>query len=177
MNIRTIEVCPYREDWPQAFAKEKAAILSVLPKNMRLQIHHIGSTSVPGLSAKPIIDLLMEVDSLEELDQLAPKLEQLGYLVKGEFGIPGRRYFQKGEIERSHQLHAFEFNSYGAKRHLAFRDYLRQFAEHRQAYAAIKLEGARLYRFDPAAYVAHKNDFIQLHEQKALLWAEAQENN
>ncbi|WP_253271335.1 GrpB family protein [Saprospira grandis] len=59
MNIRTIEVCPYREDWPQAFAKEKATILSILPKNMLVQIHHIGSTSVPGLSAKPIIDLLI----------------------------------------------------------------------------------------------------------------------
>lgn len=172
MNIRTIEVCPYQEDWPLAFAKEKAAILSVLPQNMRVQIHHIGSTSVPGLSAKPIIDLLMEVDSLAKLDQAAPKLEQLGYLVKGEFGIPGRRYFQKGEINRSHQLHAFVLDSYGAKRHLAFRDYLRQFAEHRQAYEAIKLEGARLYRLDPAGYVAHKNDFIQLHEQKALAWAQ-----
>jgi len=174
MNIRTIEVYPYQKDWPQAFAKEKAAILNILPKNLMAKIHHIGSTSVPGLSAKPIIDLLMEVDSLEELDQSANKLEQLGYLVKGEFGIPGRRYFQKGEIERSHQLHAFVHNSYGAKRHLAFRDYLRQFSEHRQAYEAIKLEGARLYRLDPAAYVAHKNDFIQLHEQKALSWAQEQ---
>ncbi|WP_233090623.1 GrpB family protein [Vibrio sp. IB15] len=107
MSSRVIEVVDYRPSWADDFSDEKVLLESVLNSVNVVAIHHIGSTSVKGLCAKPIIDILLEVKSLEELDKNNNLMESLGYEVKGEFGIAGRRYFQKGGIQRSHQVHAF----------------------------------------------------------------------
>ncbi|TOF71387.1 GrpB family protein, partial [Vibrio parahaemolyticus] len=107
MSSRVIEVVDYRPSWANEFSDEKVLLESALNSANVVAIHHIGSTSVKGLCAKPIIDILVEVKSLEELDKNNNLMESLGYEVKGEFGIAGRRYFQKGGIQRSHQVHAF----------------------------------------------------------------------
>lgn len=108
--MRIIEVVDYNEDWPRLFEIEKQLITSSLPIE-NIGVHHIGSTAVSGLAAKPIIDILLEVVEIEVLDSYNEVFESIGYECKGEFGISGRRYYQKGESKRSHQVHAFRKNS------------------------------------------------------------------
>ncbi|EHP3974513.1 hypothetical protein BS623_23665 [Vibrio parahaemolyticus] len=170
MNSRVIEVVDYRPSWANEFSDEKVLLESVLNSANVVAIHHIGSTSVKGLCAKPIIDILVEVKSLEELDRNNNLMESLGYEVKGEFGIAGRRYFQKGGIQRSHQVHAFLVESPEANRHIAFRDYLIHFPEIALHYGNLKREGASICNNDVGVYCNHKDSFIKEHEANALRW-------
>ncbi|AXQ99255.1 GrpB family protein [Pseudoalteromonas piscicida] len=165
-----IAVVSYNSDWPHQFNKEKQVILAHLSKANVAALHHIGSTSVPQLCAKPIIDMLLEVNDLDKLDIESEKLSDLGYEVMGEFGIAGRRYFRKGIVSRTHHLHAFLAGSDGVKRHLAFRDYLITFPDIATQYAKVKQEAVNACNQDMEKYIAFKNDFIQYHEQHALLW-------
>lgn len=170
-----VEVVAYRPDWQADFDQEQALITEQLSSHNVAGIHHIGSTSVPGLWAKPLIDILLEVHSLALLDQETERLVRLGYEAMGEFGIPERRFFRKGSAtQRTHHLHAFLAGSPQVKRHLAFRDYLRAFPEIRDEYAAVKREGARLCQNEMARYISHKNDFILHHEAQALCWQAAE---
>ncbi|GKI89501.1 hypothetical protein NUBL21978_05280 [Klebsiella pneumoniae] len=123
MNMRILTVVDYDEMWPTLFENERTLLQMTLGKVIS-RIHHIGSTSVPGLSAKPVIDILIEVANLEELDSLNQAMEGVGYTVRGENGILNRRYFTKGGSQRSHHIHAFTTGDAQIIKHLAFRDYL-----------------------------------------------------
>ena len=169
MSQRIIEVIPYQAVWAEQFAHEKAQLEQALT-GLKTCIHHIGSTAVPGLSAKPIIDILLECESLSQLDSYNAQMESLGYLPKGEFGIPRRRYFQKGGDARSHHLHAFVFGDPHVVRHLAFRDYLIAHPSIANAYAQLKQQGAEWANHDSEKYCDYKNDFVQEHERKAMAW-------
>ena len=127
-----VTVSDYDPAWPEAYARERKAITGILGDNC-LAIYHIGSTSVPGLPAKPIIDIMAAVRSLEQVDEAARDFAGIGYESCGEFGIPGRRYLRKGGDERTHQLHIFQagdWNNIG--RHLAFRDFMRSHEKERE---------------------------------------------
>ncbi|PSJ47658.1 hypothetical protein C7H85_02170 [Zobellella endophytica] len=169
MSLREIVVRPYCACWPGIFIQEKAAIEHALG-DVGLAVHHIGSTAVPGLMAKPIIDILLVVDSLARLDRASPRLEAQGYEAKGEFGMPGRRYFPKGGLDRTHQIHAFEQGSGHIERHLAFRDYLIAFPDIAAQYQALKQRVAASCGNDLARYCQGKDDFIKTHEALALAW-------
>ena len=97
--MRKIVVVDYRPEWAEAFEREAARIANVLGENM-VAIHHIGSTSVPGLCAKPIIDIMPVVRDIGAVDECNEGFIALGYTPMGEFGIPGRRYFHKGGDEQ-----------------------------------------------------------------------------
>ncbi|MBO8125181.1 GrpB family protein, partial [Escherichia coli] len=101
--MRILTVVDYDDMWPTLFENERS-LLQVTLGHVISQIHHIGSTSVPGLSAKPVIDILIEVTNLDELDSLNQAMERAGYTVRGENGISNRRYFTKGENQRSHHI-------------------------------------------------------------------------
>lgn len=119
-----ITVVNYDPEWPSKYVRERDYITEILKENC-ISIYHIGSTSVPGLAAKPIIDIMAVVRSLEKVDTVAEKFSEIGYEYLGEFGITGRRYLRKGGDERTHQIHIFQaddWNNIG--RHLAFRDYM-----------------------------------------------------
>lgn len=103
--------------------KEEAAKLQTIFGNEIVDIHHIGSTSVPGLKAKPIIDIMPVVRDINTVDNYNIYMQEIGYEPKGENGIPKRRYFQKGGENRTHHVHIYQTGSYEIKRHLAFRDY------------------------------------------------------
>ncbi|GAB5562507.1 MAG: GrpB family protein [Synoicihabitans sp.] len=166
-----IEVIPYRSEWEEAFGLEKNAILALGISGI-VQIHHIGSTSVMGLAAKPIIDIMLETESLEALDQNKARFASLNYEVMGEFGIAGRRYFRKGGMYRTHQIHAFKSGDANLLRHLAFRDYLREHPEVRREYGDLKIQVASQCNHDIDRYCEGKADFITFHEAKALGWRE-----
>ena len=163
-----VEVVPYNENWPKEFEKEKLALYEMLG-SVVTKIHHIGSTSVPGLSAKPIIDILMEVESLDVLDSNSDRFESMGYEVKGEFGISGRRYYRKGGQKRTHQIHAFKKNDAHVFRHLAFRDYIKSHPAIMKEYEALKIKLASVCENDIERYCAGKDEFIKFHEAKACL--------
>ena len=118
---RIIEVVPYDPEWPTRFREAAQQIKVALGDNC-IEIHHIGSTSVVGLSAKPVIDMLPVVHDIMQVDQANRMMASHGYNALGEYGIPFRRYFQKGNNMRTHQAHVFEIGNPEIERHLKFRD-------------------------------------------------------
>ena len=169
MNTRTIEVVEHQSQWQQQFAQERDSLKRILGNNA-VNIHHIGSTSVPGLAAKPIIDILIEVTSLKQLDAANIKLQDIGYIAKGENGIVGRRYFQKGQHIRTHHVHAFESRDPHLVRHLAFKRYLEAHLDVKNEYSDVKKRAAKMCDNEPQLYMNLKNDFITEHEKRAVSW-------
>lgn len=164
-----VEVVAYDPTWVEAFEREQALIDAALGEVCRV-VHHIGSTSVPGLAAKPVIDIMLEVEQLDALDARPDDLAALGYSAYGENGIPGRRYFVKGDDRRTHQIHAFATGDAHLARHLAFRDYLRAHANIAAEYAALKTALASSCEHDIDRYMDGKDAFIKRHEALALAW-------
>lgn len=167
--MRKVEVLDYQTDWPLLFEKEKKALHQLFQENNHA-IFHIGSTAVPGLAAKPIIDLMPVVYNVNQVDALNEEMEQLGYVIKGENGLPGRRYFEKGGDHRTHHVHLFQIGDQEITRHLAFRDYLRARPKEAQRYGQLKKENALLYSDDIAAYIEAKITVVKKIERLALHW-------
>ncbi len=167
MNITVVD---YNPGWAKAFSTEAAQITRILGDNL-LQIFHIGSTSVPGLQAKPIIDIMPVVRNLARVDACAAAFEGIGYEVMGEFGMPGRRYMRKGGDNRTHHVHTFQYdNTADILRHLAFRDYLRCRPDICSEYGKLKSRLALQYPSDIEAYGDGKEDFVRQVERDALQW-------
>lgn len=163
-----IIVVNYDPEWPSKYVRERQRIAGILKDNC-LAVYHIGSTSVPGLAAKPVIDIMAVVRSLEEADCAAEKFAEIGYEYLGEFGIEGRRYLRKGGDERTHQIHIFradDWNNIG--RHLAFRDFLRTHKKERDKYAKIKKDLAQKFPYDIDGYCDGKENFVRATEKRAL---------
>lgn len=158
--MRTIEVVESDPTWPVHFATERERLSRMLGAVV-VTIHHIGSTAVPGLAAKPVIDVLMEVTDLASLDACRGAMILGGYTPRGENGIPGRRYFHKGVPVRTHHVHAFAVGDEALARHLAFRDYLRTHAEIAREYGELKQALARTWAQDPARYVEGKDALVK----------------
>lgn len=167
-----VRVVGYDSRWPQMFAAEAEKIRKILGENC-VAVHHIGSTSVPNLAAKPIIDILPVVRDLRLVDAKNAAFEALGYECMGEFGIAGRRYFRKGGDERTHQIHIFAQECvHDIARHLAVRDYLRAFPQEAAAYGDLKMRLAQQYSEDIEGYCDGKDAFVKALERRALLWRE-----
>ncbi|MES5892627.1 GrpB family protein [Bacillus cereus group sp. RP43] len=174
--MRKIVVVPYENHWSEKFQMEAERLKSVMPETV--EIHHIGSTSVPGLAAKPIIDMIMEVESIDRVDRWNERFKELGYIVKGENGISRRRYFIHGtEEKRSYHLHVFEKENPEITRHLAFRDYMMAHCEEAEAYATLKKELAEKYTYDGTMYTEGKNEFVRNVDEKAKEWIESNVND
>lgn len=164
-NLDHIEIVPYDSSWPSIFRAEAARIKEALGNNC-LDIHHIGSTSVPGLSAKPIIDMIPVVRDVTKVDIYNSAMEHLGYQAMGEYGIPLRRFFQKGSELKTHNVHVFEQNNPEIDRHIKFRDWMRTHPEDMQAYADLKKSLATQFPEDRFSYCLGKVDFIAAIEKK-----------
>jgi GrpB-like predicted nucleotidyltransferase (UPF0157 family) len=150
--------------WAGAYAREARAIAAAIGED-RIVLHHIGSTAVPGLSAKPIIDMLGIPADFALLDTFP--LAPLGYEDVGAYGIEGRRYFRKSAAVgvRTHHLHLFRAGAPQIGQHLAFRDYLRAHPERAAAYAACKARFA-----DAPDYQQAKEPLVQQLLAEALAW-------
>lgn len=164
-----ITVVEYNSEWVLKFKEEEDLLKNVLGP-VAINIHHIGSTSVVGLHAKPIIDILIEVGDLGLLDAKNNGMQSLGYEVMGEFGIPGRRYFRKGANTRTHHVHCFMSGDPSLTRHLAFRDYLIAHPSIANDYAQLKLDIVKRCDNDMGKYCDEKDPFITIHEPKAVEW-------
>ena len=174
---RKIEVVPYDPLWPTIYLNEIDRI-SPLTQDVITTFYHIGSTAVPGLDAKPTIDILAVATSLITLDGKNDAMCSLGYQIKGENGIPGRRYYRKlsGEDHLFH-IHAFEAGNPEIMRHLNFRDYLRRNEKVRDAYGQLKRKLAQKFPYDSPSYTAGKSEFIQKVDRQASDWRASIERN
>jgi GrpB-like predicted nucleotidyltransferase (UPF0157 family) len=165
---RKVEVVPHNPNWRFLFEIESNQIAIALGENA-IAIHHIGSTSIKTIYAKPIIDILVEVNSITQVDKQNSSMQVLSYQCMGEFGIKDRRFFLKDNTTgvRIHHVHVFEADSPQAKRHLAFRDYLNTYLEDAQSYSILKRSLAEKYPNDIEGYMNGKHDLIQEIDRKA----------
>ena len=173
----SVILAAHNPEWPRT-AGTHAERLQVLGANLET-VHHIGSTSVPGLIAKPIFDLMPVVTSLTRLDEQRQHVEVLGYRWHGEHGISGRRYCTLDDEAgvRTVQLHFFKEDSPHVERHIAFRDYLRAHPDEANAYAIEKRRAQNLHPTNSHAYADEKDKWIRAAEAKALIWASRQKSN
>lgn len=173
VTLTTVEVVAPDAGWAAAFGAAAAWLEGALGENF-VRIHHIGSTAILGIWAKPIIDMLLEVREIERVDGLNGVLGAAGYGPPyGEFGLAGRRYFPRTvNGRRSHNLHIYQSDNPAIVRHLAFRDYMIAHPAEAQVYSQLKVSLAGQFRHDFEGYMAGKDAYIKEMEQRALRWWE-----
>jgi GrpB-like predicted nucleotidyltransferase (UPF0157 family) len=164
-----IEIVTYDLDWPDRFEEIRARLAAALVPTA-LRIDHVGSTAVPGLAAKPIIDVQVSVPDVEDEAAYKDAIEGLGFELR--WMEPGHRYFRPPpELPRLTQIHVCTFGSQWERVHLLFRDYLRTHAETRWAYKQLKWQLATQYRDDRIAYTDAKGPFVEQTLAAAEEWA------
>ncbi|HKN84309.1 MAG TPA: GrpB family protein [Pyrinomonadaceae bacterium] len=175
---RVIEIVDYDPLWIAAFEKEAATLHAVFGRRV-VEVHHIGSTAVPGLDAKPIIDILVVLDNTNDINSFDRAMEDVGYRVRGECldalipGTPGRFYFTKETNGvRSHHVHVYAKGHWEILDKLAFRDYLRAHSSKAAAYGELKRRIAAQYRYDNIGYMHAKDDFVKSTVLEARRWYE-----
>lgn len=158
----TVTVVDYDPLWPQNFDEEKARLFTALGREL-LAVEHVGSTSVPGLVSKPIIDMIGAVESFDRLDYFIDHLQKLGYEYMPDRMFEARKFFPKGDQSyRTHHLNLVIKNDPEQWNNIIlFRDYLRQNDTVRDQYANLKQKIAHEYSDNRYAYTKAKNDFIQ----------------
>jgi GrpB-like predicted nucleotidyltransferase (UPF0157 family) len=158
LEAGTVRLAPYSDAWPECFRREVGRIHAVLGP-LPLRLEHIGSTAVPGLSAKPIIDIAAAYPTEATVDAYIDGLVRAGYIHRGEQGIPGREFFRFG-TPRTHHVHLVVEDGAFWREHLAFRDELLASETVRDAYDALKRTLAAQFPFDRESYIAGKGPFV-----------------
>ena len=153
-----VVVLPYDPRWPELFRIERDRLAGIFGERAA-GIEHVGSTAVPGLAAKEIVDILLGLRPLELNPQDLSAMTRLGYVDRGELGIPGRRFFPKG-APPTHHVHAVEHGSVEWLKHVHFRDHLRAHPEDARSYAKLKHDLAARFPDDREAYTEGKSPFV-----------------
>ncbi len=164
-----LEIVAYDPDWPARFETERKRVLALFAPGGAV-LEHVGSTAVPGLAAKPIVDMMLGVERLAEVEARIPALEALGYeyVAQHEVRFPERRFLARPRSgPRTHHLHAVERGSGFWRRHLGFRDLLRADPRTARAYEDLKRGLARQHAEDREAYTEAKTDFIEAALERA----------
>jgi len=173
-----IRIVDYDAQWPVKFEEEKTQIVEALG-DLVADVQHVGSTSVPGLAAKPIIDIMVAIKGESGMVRSITPLVKIGYVCLGEFGIPGRNYYRRnaevaglglshGGIARTHHLHTFPAGHAEWDRHIQFRDYLRSHPDAARDYETLKRDLASQFPADMDGYTDAKTEFIKAIEAKAM---------
>ena len=162
MITKHVVVLPYDEQWRQDFLRIKAELTNTLGQ-LTIGIEHVGSTSVQGLSAKPIIDIDVIIKDYTVLENVVSALREIGYQHEGNLGIVGREAFKYDGKEhlQKHHLYVCPEDSPELKRHIAFRDYLRTHPDAVQEYSHIKEEAVKQFPDDIERYIGYKSPFIE----------------
>lgn len=173
--IIDVRLTPYQPNWADLFEEEGARLRAVFGPGL-VVLEHFGSTAVPGMMAKPVIDMLAVVEMARLHRDWKAGLQKLQYDDAGEWGIPGRQLFRKGGMLRSHHLHVYPVGHRDIRRHLILRDYLLSHPDEVKAYSAFKQGLASRY-VDTRDYSLAKKPYVQRLEQRALAWTEAHERD
>ena len=174
-RFRMLQILSYDETWISLFKAEAEALKLLFAENL-IAIHHIGSTSIPGLAAKPIIDIMAIVKEIGVVDSLEELLSAQDYQGLGEYGIPGRRFFRKGGQDRRYHLHVFQQDNPEIKRHLTFRDFMRQHPQLVKEYSQLKQQTAEDAPYDLQGYSSMKDQFIDRINKMAIQEIENKES-
>lgn len=167
--VDLIEVVDYNPDWPRQFQSWRERLAPALGDNL-VRIEHLGSTSVLGLSAKPIIDIQLSMANVNDESSYVPHIEELGVALRSRDS--DHRYFRPaGDRKRDVQIHVCQAGSPWERTHLLFRDYLRSHPDAARAYAEMKRASASRYPDDRIAYNESKTDFILDELERAEDWA------
>lgn len=153
-----VHLAPYDESWPEEFEEYRKRFEEALGKTA-LRVDHVGSTSVSGLPSKPVIDIQISVDDLEDEDKYRPQIERLGWPMRAR--MPERRFFRVASGRRDARIHVVEAGDSEARRNLLFPAYLRAYPERRDAYAELKRELARSFGDERIEYTERKSPFIE----------------
>lgn len=162
-NPNEVIIVDYNPAWPEMFEQEKARLLAGAGQWIE-DIQHVGSTSIPGLAAKPIIDIMIAIYDLADVPKCVAPIEKLGYDYLGEHGLPERHFFRKPRLDgwhkRTHHIHMVLKGSQEWENQTRFRDYLRTHPETRQQYQELKRELAARFGSDRGGYTDAKADFV-----------------
>lgn len=172
---KRVEVVPFNPAWQDSFEEVRAHLLGIL-FSQDVRIEHVGSTSVPGLAAKPILDIDIVLQSEADFAGVKALLEANGYFHVGDLGITGREAFKYNDKPQfmSHHLYVLSADSDELKRHLTFRDWLRNHPEDREIYAQVKMAAAQQFPDDIDAYIDAKSDVIfDIYQQCGLYQPQA----
>lgn len=156
-----IVVTEYDPAWPRLFEVLRGRLLDALGEGLAVAVEHVGSTSVPGLAAKPILDIDAVVRATEDVPLAIERLQRAGYRHEGNLGIRGREAFRPPQDAPWHHLYVLPADSEELRRHLAFRDHLRAHPREAAAYADLKREAARRAGGDRRVYTEAKADFVE----------------
>lgn len=158
MSKKTAFVAPYNPTWPLLFQKEATHIRRALGENF-IDVLHIGSTSIPGMSAKPIIDMIPVVKDIYKVNESA--MEKLGYTCRGELGMMFRHFCQKITPNLGYHAHIWEKDSAEIHKNLLFRQHLINHPHDFRAYESLKIQLAGEFHEDRNAYTLNKDDLIK----------------
>lgn len=170
-----VRISDYSDNWVLMY-QEEVQILSRIFGDKIIRFEHFGSTSIKGLKAKPVIDMMCIVKDINKIDSYNDKMSSLGYDVAGDWGIEGRRLFRKGGENRTHHIHFYQNDNPQITRHLIFRDYLRSHPEEVDRYSRFKEKLSALYE-NTSEYSPAKKSFVSEMEQRALQWFEQIQKN
>lgn len=159
-KIRRVELMPPNPEWATQFENAASEIKAILGDNY-VAVHHIGSTAIPDIYAKPIVDILPVVKDLNRIDALNQQFEALGYVCMGEYGIAGRRFYWRSKNERTHNIHLFAEGNPEISRHVGFRNFMRTHPDSARAYSVLKRALAQVFSNDIENYVNGKSSFVQ----------------
>jgi GrpB-like predicted nucleotidyltransferase (UPF0157 family) len=161
MRTKQVIVLPYDPKWKDEFEKLKAYLEAALEDSI-FSIEHVGSTSVEGLSAKPIIDIDIVIESYDKFKEVNSRLEIVGYRHEGDLGIKDREAFKYDDKPEFmvHHLYVCTKDSQELRRHITFRDYLRTHKKDREMYSSVKLDAAAKYPADIDSYIEEKSPCI-----------------
>lgn len=171
MATKRVIVESYNKDWKRDFEDIKSELMAVLEGKV-ISVEHVGSTSVEGLSAKPIIDIDVVIEDETAFTAVKDAMESIGYYHEGDLGIPGREAFKYEGKEhlRKHHLYVCTKDATELKKHITFRDHLRSHPEAVSGYSKVKEEGAKLYPEDIDSYINYKAPFIEgIYKELGLL--------
>jgi len=168
--LRRTEIVPWTKKWIELYSKEKYKLTDIF-KSELVEIYHIGSTSIQSIRyAKPIIDILIVVTNIHIVDLYHAKMKSLGYEARGENGITGRRYFTKGNENRTHHVHIYQEGHENIIKHLLFKEYLLHNPEEAKNYGKLKLELSTTFPHDTHLYQEGKEPFVTELVRKSLRW-------
>jgi GrpB-like predicted nucleotidyltransferase (UPF0157 family) len=156
---KPVRIVPYDAQWPEQFREIQGRLWAAI-SGLAIRIEHVGSTSVPGLAAKPVIDIDILIDSRDRLPAVVARLAELGYEHRGDLGIPDRDAFRPPDGPPPHHLYVCPAESLALRNHLVFRDHLRHHSEDAAEYAALKSRLAESFAHDRERYTEGKTEFV-----------------